>query len=98
MSVGSVIGIALLYEPINKFFMKILKISSEYVKWLINSLSISLAAGIAVSPFVAYYFGVYSIISPITNIFAVPLQEAVGTLKTVPPERYEDARKFLGLI
>jgi len=72
MSVGSVIGIALLYEPINMFFMKILKISSEYVKWLINSLSISLAAGIAVSPFVAYYFGVYSIISPITNIFAVP--------------------------
>jgi 6-phosphofructokinase 1 len=33
-----------------------------------------------------------------TNILAVPLQEAVGTLKTVPPERYEEARKFLGLI
>jgi ComEC/Rec2-related protein len=73
MSLGSVIGISLLYNPINKFFLKIFHISSESFTWLISSLSISLAAGSAVSPFVAYYFGVYSIISPITNIFAVPL-------------------------
>jgi 6-phosphofructokinase 1 len=32
-----------------------------------------------------------------TNIVAVPLQEAVGTLKTVPTERFTEARKFLGL-
>jgi phosphofructokinase-like protein len=31
-----------------------------------------------------------------TDIVAVTLQEAVGTLKTVPPERYEEALIFLG--
>jgi competence protein ComEC len=72
MSLGSVIGIALLYNPINSFFIRIFNIKAESVNWMIGSLSISLAAGIAVSPFVAYYFGVYSIISPLTNLFAVP--------------------------
>ncbi len=32
-----------------------------------------------------------------TDIVAVPLQEAVGTLKTVPEERYNEARLFLGM-
>jgi 6-phosphofructokinase 1 len=32
-----------------------------------------------------------------TDIVAVPLQEAVGTLKTVPTKRFEEALKFLGL-
>jgi len=32
-----------------------------------------------------------------TNIIAVPLEAAVGTLKTVPTERYEEARLFLGM-
>ena len=32
-----------------------------------------------------------------TDIVAVTLEEAVGRLKTVPEERYEEARLFLGL-
>jgi phosphofructokinase-like protein len=31
-----------------------------------------------------------------TDIIRVPLQEATGVLKTVPPERYEEAKSFFG--
>ena len=31
-----------------------------------------------------------------TDIITVPLQEATGTLKTVPIERYQEASSFFG--
>jgi len=31
-----------------------------------------------------------------TDIVRIPLAEAVGTLKTVPPQRYAEARAFFG--
>ncbi|MGA2297734.1 MAG: ComEC/Rec2 family competence protein [FCB group bacterium] len=73
MSIASVSGIALLYQPIKSFFSKYIKSTHYLIKYIINSISVTLAASITVSPIVAYYFGIYSIISPLANLLIIPL-------------------------
>lgn len=73
MSVASVLGIFLLYEPINRFFLRNLKNKNVALKYLVSSLAMTFSASIIVTPIVAIYFHVYSIISPIANLFMIPL-------------------------
>ena len=73
MSIASVSGIALLFQPIKRFFSNYIKSQDYLIKYIINSISVTLSASITVSPIVAYYFGIYSIISPLANLLIIPL-------------------------
>ncbi|MFH1052139.1 MAG: ComEC/Rec2 family competence protein [bacterium] len=73
MSVSAIIGIILLFQPIRKFFQTIIKHENIIVNFIISSLAITLSASIIVAPLVAYYFKVYSVVSPLANLLVIPL-------------------------
>jgi competence protein ComEC len=73
MSITSVLGILLLYKPIYEKFRLFFKTENSIVNFILTSFAVSISASTIVSPIVAYYFGVYSIISPIANLFVIPL-------------------------
>ncbi len=73
MSIAAISGIFLLYTPFREFFHSFFKMDkTEFTKKIANSLAVSLAASAVVSPIVAYYFGIYSIISPLANLVVIP--------------------------
>lgn len=73
MSVAAISGIFLLYNPFRIFLYDFMKLEKyEITKKIGNSLAVSLAASVVVSPIVAYYFGIYSIISPLANLIVIP--------------------------
>jgi competence protein ComEC len=65
----SILSIIILYPII---YYK-LYYSIGLYRYISASLAISIATSIALSPLIAYYFGIYSIISPITNLLIVPI-------------------------
>ncbi|HPI19039.1 MAG TPA: ComEC/Rec2 family competence protein [Candidatus Kapabacteria bacterium] len=73
MSVLAVSGIFLLYQPILDFFKLFFKNQNLIIDYTIKTLALSLAASITVSPIVAYYFNIFSIIQPVSNFFVVPI-------------------------
>ncbi len=74
MSVAAITGIVLFYKHIHKFFKGLLSEKSNIlINSIISSISITFAASISVAPIIAYYFNVFSIISPLTNLFCIPL-------------------------
>jgi ComEC/Rec2-related protein len=74
MSFASVFGILVFYTAFRNAMMNLFKISENpFSRFIINSLALSLSASLVVSPIVAYYFGIYSIVSPLANLIAVPL-------------------------
>ncbi|HYF02137.1 MAG TPA: ComEC/Rec2 family competence protein, partial [Patescibacteria group bacterium] len=73
MSIGAILGIALLYNPVRDFFKRIFSKENIFLDYILNSFSVTLAASIAVVPIVAYYFKTVTFISPLTNIFAIPV-------------------------
>lgn len=83
MSVLSVYGIIILYNPIKDFFSKIFKNKNQINKYIRDSLSLTFSASIVVSPIVAYYFHIFSIISPIANFFIVPLMSLVMIFSSI---------------
>lgn len=72
MSFLSVSGIILFYDRFFETFKKLFG-NSGIAKFAGGSLSLTLASSVIISPIVAYYFDVFSIISPIANFLAVPL-------------------------
>lgn len=81
MSALSVFGIALLFEPLRKLFSGFFRNESPVQKYLSNSVAVTLAASAAVSPVIAYYFDVFSLISPLTNLFVLPMM-SLGIIYT----------------
>ncbi len=69
LSVTSVLGIFLFLPLCKNFLENLFKSKSN----IINSLSVTFSVSIVTAPIVAYYFGVYSIVSPLANLFLVPL-------------------------
>jgi len=74
MSVSAISGIIFFYPPIRKSFKSIFgeKYNSHF-NFLFSSLALTFAASITVAPIIAYYFNVFSIVSPITNLLCIPL-------------------------
>ncbi len=68
LSAISTLGIILLNNKINNRLPKFIKPS-----FLRDTLSMSLSAQIAATPFCVYYFGTISVLGVITNLIAVPL-------------------------
>ncbi|HRP01646.1 MAG TPA: ComEC/Rec2 family competence protein [Candidatus Kapabacteria bacterium] len=73
MSVGSVLGIIIFYNVIYTHLKQLNKKNITIINNIFLSVSISIAASIVVSPIVAYYFDVFSIISLIANLIEIPL-------------------------
>jgi ComEC/Rec2-related protein len=73
MSVGAILGIAMLYNPARDFFRMIFKSENLILNYVLNSFALTIAASIAVVPIVAYYFKTVTFISPLTNILAIPV-------------------------
>lgn len=77
LSVTSTLGVLLssgAEEKIQKKTQKIKhKIPQSFVNYILSSFLISFAAGLFTLPVSSYYFGVFSILSPITNILCVKL-------------------------
>lgn len=73
MSSSAAFGITLLYKPFLGLFSRAFKARNAAWAFFAQSFAISFAAGAAVSPIVAYYFNVFSIVSPLANLSAAPL-------------------------
>ena len=73
MSVSSVFGILFCYSTFSKTLTKLIGEKTGFQKYLANSFAVTFSASLIVTPIVAYYFKVYSIISPISNLLIVPL-------------------------
>lgn len=77
LSVASVSGIFLFGEGIRKWITarfaegKRSRISSALVKWFASSVSLSLSAMFLTTPLCAYYFGMVSLIGPVTNLLTL---------------------------
>lgn len=73
MSISAILGIAVFYPKIYRLLTGAGKVDSPFLKYPIGLFSVSLAASIFVSPIVAFYFDIYSIVSPLANLAVVPL-------------------------
>lgn len=78
MSVGAVGGIIVFFEIFVRFFKRfIFNDKAGFLADLAsNSLAATFSASFVAAPLVAYYFGVFSVVSPIANFFVVPLTSA----------------------
>lgn len=72
MSFLAIGGIVFFYGKINSGLKAIFKIEHDDSRFVLNSLSLSLATSITLSPLIAYYFGMFSGISFFANILIVP--------------------------
>ena len=73
MSVLAVLGIFFFYPIFRNFFNKTIKLKNQTTRYFINSISMTLSASIIVSPIIAMYFNLFSIISPLANLLIIPL-------------------------
>lgn len=73
LSVASLAGIALVYEPIEAFFHRFIPANRAWQRSVIASLAVSLSASVIVGPLVAWFFSLYSVISPLANLVVVPV-------------------------
>lgn len=73
MSAAAMLGIAFLYQAFRRTLLNLFKLDNKVSNYVISSIAITFSASLIVSPIVAYYFKVFSIISPIANIFIIPL-------------------------
>lgn len=77
LSVASVAGIFLFESGIRKWMVSFFgqlkgrTVKSFFVTWLTTSVSISLSAMVLTTPLCAWYFGMVSLIAPLTNLLAL---------------------------
>lgn len=69
LSSSSVLSIVLFYNIINNFIINIFHKNNK----IIDSISLTISVSIITAPITAYYFEIFSIISPLTNFIIVPL-------------------------
>jgi len=73
MSFGAVFGIGLFYPLLNQRLTVAFKPQNQLASYFINSTSLTVAASVIISPLTAYYFGYFSVISPLANLLVIPL-------------------------
>ncbi len=77
MSVAATAGLLLLYPPLHRYlrarFFRGKTVFSRVGRYLLDALAISTCAGIAILPVQLLVFGSLTFISPLVNLFAVPV-------------------------
>jgi competence protein ComEC len=76
MSMLAITGIYIFYQVFRSSFIRLTRTNNRISIYLINSISLTLSASIIINPLVAYYFGTFSIVSPLSNAIVVPLFSA----------------------
>jgi ComEC/Rec2-related protein len=76
MSVFAVAGILLFTNHFYKFFKHLFP-DKFFFRYVSGSLAVTFSATFITGPLVAYYFGVFSIISPLANLVVIPLMSLV---------------------
>ncbi|MCL2039114.1 MAG: ComEC family competence protein [Bacteroidetes bacterium] len=71
LSLISVLGIFLFSDIIKEKLLALFK--HKLANYIVYSISITLSASIVINPLIAYYFNMFSIISPLTNLLVIPL-------------------------
>ena len=77
LSVCSVAGIFLFYEPLNTYFLNKLRpgkgksLQATLKKWFSGSISMSISATVLTTPMCAWYFGMVSLIGILTNLLVL---------------------------
>ena len=82
LSVVSLAGIALLYPAVDRALGLLMNRESRAVQFVRSSLAVTLSASAAVSPVVAWSFSVFSVVSPLANLFVIPLT-SLGMIYTL---------------
>lgn len=78
LSFSAVLGISLLYPPIEKLISK-LKLQSSFIRYILLFMTVSFSAQIGTLPFTLIYFGKFSVIALAANLFVIPITAvAVG--------------------
>jgi competence protein ComEC len=96
LSFSAVLGIILLFEPIKK----LLKFLTDKFK-IRDIVSVTLSAQIATLPLIIYYFGIMSLISPISNLLVLgilPFILAFAILFSILIFIWSKAGIFIGII
>ena len=73
LSVFSIFGIIIFYPIFKKCFLIFISSENTIIRYLINSVSMTLSASIIIVPLVAYYFNIFSIIASVMNLLIIPL-------------------------
>lgn len=73
LSVASLAGIALAFAPLEKFLHRFIPANRAWKRFVVSSLAVSLSASLVVGPLVAWFFSLYSVVSPLANLVVVPL-------------------------
>ncbi len=80
LSVGSVAGIYLFYSRIRKFLVTRLgdrtkgkAMLAKLLRGAVSSTAVSLSATVLITPLVAYYYGLVSLVSILANLLVVPV-------------------------
>lgn len=73
MSAASILGISLLFNPFTRGLSMLLPKRLWLREVILASLAVTFAASVMVSPLVAYYFSVFSVISPLANLLVIPV-------------------------
>jgi len=76
LSFSAVLGIAILYPPINKTINKF-NHKSKFLKYLLLFMGVSLSAQIGTIPFTLVFFGKLSIIALLANLLVIPLSAVI---------------------
>ncbi len=109
LSFGAVAGIFLLPGKIQRFLLaenrlnaaKGRSLRNRILRLLAGSVSVTLGASVFTTPLVAYYFGVVSLMAPLTNLlclWAVSLTFQIGALACVLGFLWVSLGKILGWI
>jgi competence protein ComEC len=72
LSFASVIAIVWFYPKLNAF-LKAEKLKNKAIRYMIQSCLVSLSAWLGTAGFIAYYFRIFSPVTVLANVFAVPL-------------------------
>ncbi|MBS1537667.1 MAG: ComEC/Rec2 family competence protein [Bacteroidetes bacterium] len=73
MSAASILGISVLFAPFKRGLGVLLPFTSWFGELIIASLAVTFSASVMVSPLVAYYFSIFSLVSPLANLLVIPL-------------------------
>lgn len=77
LSCCCLVGIFLLYQPLNQYFLNVLKVpkgrglKADVIRWISGSISITLSTMVITTPLSAAYFGTVSIVGIITNLLTL---------------------------
>lgn len=99
LSFFSVLGILLFATPLTKKLYG--NRQGRGMKFILGSISVSLSAMVFTVPIIALSFGCFSVVSPIVNLFIVPLMEPLilfGLLTAVIGLFFPSVALFLGFV